>query len=217
MLKILLMVGTITFSVFGQGKQSTTGADVQLRGDRFPGLRYDQMTPEQKALTDRAAAGRGAIGTFNIMLRSPELSEMVRGTSGFRTKSELSPKHTELAILINARYWNTQFEWIVHKQAAIQAGLSTDTIQAIAEGRRPTKLLPDEAPVYEYVRELLKTKQVSDATFAAVKNLLGEKGVVDIIGIVGFYQLSSLLMNVDRYPLQPGQVPDLKPLVSTLP
>jgi 4-carboxymuconolactone decarboxylase len=78
-------------------------------------------------------------------------------------------------------------------------------------------LLPDEAPVYEYVRELLKTKQVSDATFAAVKNLLGEKGVVDVIGIVGFYQLSSLLMNVDRYPLQPGQVAELKPLASPLP
>lgn len=212
MRKILLLVSALSCFAFGQA-----GANVQLRGDRFPGLRYDQMTPEQKALTDRAAAGRGAIGTFNIMLRSPELSEMVRGASGFRTKSELSPKHTELAILINARYWNTQFEWIVHKQAALQAGLSAETIQAIAEGRRPPNLLPDEAPVYEYVRELLKTKQVSDATFAAVRNLLGEKGVVDIIGIVGFYQLSSLLMNVDRYPLQPGQVPDLKPLASPLP
>jgi hypothetical protein len=127
-MRTVLLLSCLCCVALGQGKAPAagkqTGADVQLRGDRFPGLRYDQMTPEQKALTDRAAAGRGAIGTFNIMLRSPELSEMVRGTSGFRTKSELSPKHTELAILINARYWNTHFEWIVHKQAALQAGLS---------------------------------------------------------------------------------------------
>jgi 4-carboxymuconolactone decarboxylase len=191
---------------------------IQLRGDRFPGIPYEQMTPEQKALTDRALAGRGAVGTFNIMLRSPELSEIVRGTAGTRTRSELSPKHTELAIILNARYWTTQFEWLVHRQAAEQAGLSKELTTAIAEGRRPPTMAPDERAIYDFVSELLRTKQVADSTFSAAKNLLGEKGIVDVIGMVGFYQLTSLLMNADRYPMQsPDQKPELKLLRNPLP
>jgi len=213
MRKILLLVSTLSCFAFGQA-----GANVQLRGDRFPGLRYDQMTPEQKALTDRAAAGRGAIGTFNIMLRSPELSELIRGTSGTRTRTQLPPKQTELGIIMNARYWTTQFEWLVHRQAAEQAGLSAATTAAIRDGRVPTDLKPDEAPVYNFLRELLTTKQVSDPTFAAAKASLGEKGIVDLLAIVGFYHVTSLMMNVDRYPMaNPSQVPELKPLAAPIP
>jgi 4-carboxymuconolactone decarboxylase len=190
---------------------------LQLRGDRFQGLTYGEMTSEQKALTDRALAGRGTIGTFNILLRSPGLSEAVRGTAGGRAGSPLSTKQAELAIIINARYWTTQFEWLVHHRAAVQAGVSEATVAAIAEGRRPASMPPDEEPVYNFVRELLKTKQVSDPTFAAAKALLGESGIVDLIGLVGFYQSTSLMMNVDRYPMQADQKPELKKLESPLP
>src|ERR1700676_3266548 len=107
---------------------------LQLRGDRFRGLTYDEMTPEQKALTNRALAGRGTIGTFNILLRSPGLSEAIRGTAGRRRGSPLTQEQSELAIIINARYWTTQFEWLVHHRAAVQAGISEATVTAIAEG-----------------------------------------------------------------------------------
>jgi 4-carboxymuconolactone decarboxylase len=191
---------------------------LQLRGDRFRGLAYDEMTAEQKALTDRALAGRGTIGTFNILLRSPGLSEAIRGTAGGRAGSPLTQKLSELAIIINARYWTTQFEWLVHHRAAVQAGISETTVKAIAEGRRPASMPPDEEVVYNFVRELLKTRQVSDPTFAAAKSLLGERGIVDLLGLVGFYQATSLMMNVDRYPMQgPDQKPELKKLASTLP
>ena len=191
---------------------------LQLRGDRFRGLTYDEMTPEQKALTDRALADRGTIGTFNILLRSPGLSEAIRGTAGGRAGSPLTQKQAELAIIINARYWTTQFEWLVHHRAAVQAGVSESTVAAIAEGRRPASMPPDEEVVYNFVRELLNTKQVSDPTFAAAKSLLGERGIVDLIGLVGFYQATSLMMNVDRYPMQgPDQKPELKKLESPLP
>jgi len=76
---------------------------------------------------------------------------------------------------------------------------------------------PDEEVVYNFVRELLKTKQVSDPTFAAAKSLLGERGIVDLIGLVGFYQATSLMMNVDRYPMQADQKPELRKLESPLP
>jgi len=211
MTRILLLIVPAAIAL-GQARP-----ELQLRGDRFPGLTYDQMTPAQKSLTDRALAARGTIGTFNILLRSPELLEVTRGTAGNRSRSELKPKHSELAIILNARYWTTQFEWLVHRQAANTAGLSTEITTAIAEGRRPSTLAADEAPIYDFIRELLKYQQVSDATFLAARNLVGEKGIVDAIGIVGFYQGTSMMMNADRYPMQNGQKPELKPLENTLP
>jgi len=217
-----MRLGLLAFLVTGmiQAQEPAKAAKqpLQLRGDRFRGLAYDEMTAEQKALTDRALAGRGTIGTFNILLRSPGLSEAIRGTAGDRAGSPLTQKLSELAIIINARYWTTQFEWLVHHRAAVQAGISETTVKAIAEGRRPASMPPDEEVVYNFVRELLKTRQVSDPTFAAAKSLLGERGIVDLLGLVGFYQATSLMMNVDRYPMQgPDQKPELKKLASTLP
>jgi 4-carboxymuconolactone decarboxylase len=170
---------------------------LKLRGDRFPPIKYQDMTPAQKTMADRAMAGRGAIGDFNIVLRSPELAGVLR--SGPRTA--ISTKQSELAILISARYWTTQFEWAVHHRAAVQAGLSEAIVSAIAEGRRPASLAPDEAAVYNFLRELFETKQVSDATFAATKSGLGEPGIMELFGVVGFYQSVSLMMNADRYPM----------------
>src|SRR5690242_1655301 len=217
-----MRLGLLAFLVTGmiQAQEPAKAAKqpLQLRGDRFRGLAYDEMTAEQKALTDRALAGRGTIGTFNILLRSPGLTEAIRGTAGGRAGSPLTQKLSVLAIIINARYWTTQFEWLVHHRAAVQAGISETTVKAIAEGRRPVSMPPDEEVVYNFVRELLKTKQVSDPTFAAAKSLLGERGIVDLLGLVGFYQATSLMMNVDRYPMQgPDQKPELKKLASTLP
>src|SRR4029078_9096886 len=99
-------------------------------------------------------AGRGTIGTFNILLRSPGLSEAIRGTAGGRAGSPLTQKLSELAIIINARYWTTQFEWLVHHRAAVQAGISETTVKAIAEGRRPASMPPCDAVGYNVVREL---------------------------------------------------------------
>jgi 4-carboxymuconolactone decarboxylase len=169
------------------------------------------MTPAQKAMADRAMAGRGAIGDFNIVLRSPELADALR--FGTRTaNSAITAKQSELAILISARVWTTQFEWAVHHRAAVQAGLSEAIVSAIAEGRRPESLAPDEAAVYNFLRELFDTKQVSDATFAAARSGLSDQGIMDLFGVVGFYQSVSLMMNADRYPMNAGQMPELKPL-----
>jgi 4-carboxymuconolactone decarboxylase len=129
----------------------------------------------------------------------------------------LTARENELAILLTGRFWTTQFEWTVHHRAAAQAGLSEDTIGAIRDGRRPASLQPDEAAIYNFLTELLNTKQVSDATFQAVKEQLGEKGIVDLIALVGFYQTVSLMMNVDRYPLNSNQKPELEMIAKPLP
>jgi 4-carboxymuconolactone decarboxylase len=190
---------------------------LNLTGDRFPGLSYEELTPAQKVIADRALAGRGAIGIFNITLRSPELSDAMRGIAGSRTAPLLSAKQNELAILLTGRFWTTQYEFAVHHRAATRAGISDQTIAAIVEGNRPGSLDPDEVPVYNFVSELLNTKQVSDATFQAAGEKLSEKGIVDIIGLVGFYQTVSLMMNVDRFPLTSAQKPELQPLARPLP
>jgi len=191
----------------------------EMRGDRFPGLSYDEMTPEQKAATDRALAGRGTVGAFNVAIRSPEMTEAM-WPFGDRIRFHLSipDKLKELAILITGRYWMAQFEWQAHHRAGVQAGLKEATVTSIIEGKRPTGLDPDEQAVYNFCTELYKTKQVSDATFQALKDKVGERGIVEVIGASGYYQLVSMLMNVDRYPLaEASQKPELKPLANPLP
>jgi len=111
-----------------------------------------------------------------------------------------------------------QFEWQAHHRAGVQAGLKEATVTSIIEGKRPTGLDPDEQAVYNFCTELYKTKQVSDATFQALKDKVGERGIVEVIGASGYYQLVSMLMNVDRYPLaEASQKPELKPLANPLP
>jgi 4-carboxymuconolactone decarboxylase len=88
--------------------------------------------------------------------------------------------------------------------------LSEPIIQAIANRKRPTGMQPDEEAAYNFANELMETSQVSDATFKAAVDKFGEKGVVDIIGVMGYYQMVSMLLNVDRYPLPAGVTPELK-------
>ncbi|HEV3332413.1 MAG TPA: hypothetical protein VG096_15595 [Bryobacteraceae bacterium] len=200
--------------------QSTVnGKAFTLRGDRFPPLTYDQMTAEQKKMTDHALAGRGPVGMFNIAVRSPEAGDLLFAV-GDRVRFHMSvpDKLKELAIILTARYWAAQFEWLAHRQAAVQAGLSEDKVKAIAEGRRPVGMSPDEDAVYTFITELFKTRQVSDETFAAVQKLVGERGVVDLLASAGFYQIVSMYMNVDRFPMaNASQKPELKYLAKPLP
>jgi 4-carboxymuconolactone decarboxylase len=189
--------------------------DVVLVGDRFKPLTYDQMAPAQKTMIENLLAGerRGTGGPFNILLRSPEIGDLAQKLgAGVRFHSSLPPKLNELGIIITARYWTAQFEWNAHKRAALNAGLNPAIVDAIAAGKRPVSMQPDEEAVYNFGTELLRTKQVSDGTFQAATKAVGERGVVDLISVMGYYQLVSMLLNVDRYPLGNGVQPELKPL-----
>lgn len=188
---------------------------VRLVGDRFKPLSYREMTPAQKKMFESLISGerRGAGGPFNVLLRSPEMGDLAQqfGAS-MRFHSSIPPKLNELAIIITARHWTSNYEWYAHRQAAQRAGLSQSIIDAIAAGTRPAAMPADEEAVYNFCTELLTTKQVSDKTFQAVKDRFGERGVVDLIGVSGYYGLVSMLLNVDRYPLPEGRQPELKPL-----
>jgi 4-carboxymuconolactone decarboxylase len=192
-----------------------------LRGDRFKPLTYEQLTPPQKGVADLILSGKiegGTAGPYNVMLRSPELAEsLLRYGAYVRFHSPLPVKLSELSVLLVTRYWTSQFPWTAHHRAAAQAGLSEAIITAIAEGRRPASMQPDEQVVYDFAAELLKTTQMSDATFIAAKEKLGERGVVDLMGVMGYFQIVSMMLNIDRYPLPDGAQPELKPLANPIP
>ncbi len=187
--------------------------DLHLRGDRFKPLSYDQMTAEQKTMIDnvRSSERRSTDGPFNVLLRSPEMGDLSQKLGAYlRFHSSVPRKLNELAILITARHWNAQFEWHAHRRYAMEAGVSPALADAIAAGKRPASMQPDEEAVYNFCTELLNTKQVSDKTFHAAVKTVGERGVVDLIGVLGYYELVSMLLNVDRYPLPEGVAPPLK-------
>jgi 4-carboxymuconolactone decarboxylase len=191
---------------------------VRMVGDRFAPLSYAEMSAPQKRMFDNLLSGerRGAAGPFNVLLRSPEMGDLAQqfGAS-MRFHSSIPSRLNEMAILVTARHWTSHYEWYAHKPAAQRAGLRQAVIDAIAAGRRPPAMAPDEQAVYDFVDQLLTTKQVSDAAFKAAKDRFGERGVVDLIGVTGYYQLVSMLLNVDRYPLPDGVPRELQPLRAT--
>lgn len=197
---------------------SVTKDNLGLVGGRFKPLKYDDMTPAQKTMIDHLLSGErrnNLGGPFNILLRSPEMGDLAQqfGAS-MRFHASLPARARETAIIVVARYWGAQFEWSAHKRAALQAGVSPAIVDAIAQGKQPHGMDADTGTAYGFIAELLKTKQVSDATFDAAKNRFGEKGVVDLIGLSGWYSMVSMALNVDQYPTAS---PELKPLTNPLP
>lgn len=185
------------------------------RPSRFPPLADAAMTPEQRRVADAIRSGpRGGLrGPFQAWLRSPELAQRLQAVGEYVRFSSAAPARlNELAILITARAWDAQFEWWAHHRLAIEAGLDPAIAAAIAEGRRPTSMRADEQVVYDFCAELRETRRVSDATLAAALALLGEAGVIDLIGVSGYYDTVSMTLNVAEVPLPDGVEPPLKPL-----
>jgi 4-carboxymuconolactone decarboxylase len=205
----------LTATLVAAQAPATNPRDIQLVGDRFRPLKWDEMTPAQKTMMEHLAAGerRGAGGPFNVLLRSPEMGDLAQQFgAATRFRSSLPRKLNEMAIIITARYWTAQYEWNAHRRAAADAGLNETIIQAIAAGKRPASMDTDETLVYNFATELLNTKQVSDPVFKAVKDKFNERGVVDLLGVIGWYQVVSSILNVDRYPLPAGAKPELQAL-----
>lgn len=193
---------------------------------RFKLIPLDQLSLEQRALSDAIRSGPRAKlmnsgasrpgplgGPFNVWLRSPGTGNLVqRLGEEIRFRSSLPPKLNELAILITARHWTSHYEWSAHLKQALASGLDPAIAQDIAHGRRPSQMDDDETIIYEFSRELHQAKGVGDATYQAALNRFGERGVVDLITVNGYYTLVSMCLNVDRTPLPDGESLPLPPL-----
>lgn len=183
--------------------------------DRMPPIASDKLTPEQKAAVDAVVAGpRGhLVGPFIVLMRSPEFMNRLQKTGEYlRFNSAMPPRLSELAILITARAWTQQFEWVHHLAIGKKAGLASEICDAIAEGRRPDKMADDEAIVHDLLMELIRNRSVSDTTYARAREKFGERGIVDLVGIHGYYSLLAMLMNTACTPLPDGLAPGLSPL-----
>jgi 4-carboxymuconolactone decarboxylase len=197
-------------------------AVASLHGGRIPRpTSYDSMTADQQAFVKSVLSGpRGDLsGSLGVMIVSPIFADLAQKTiayarfAGREGYSVVPPKLTELAIIMGARAWTAHYAWYVHRRAAERAGLSTEVIDAIRDGRRPAKMDNDVAVVYDFCNELLTTKQVSDARLQAARKVLGgDRGIVDLVGTLGAYQLVAMMMVVDQFPLPEGVAPELKAL-----
>jgi 4-carboxymuconolactone decarboxylase len=175
--------------------------------DRMPPIPAEKMTAAQRAAVAEFKAARSVdiSGPFIPLLRSPEVMNRARAIGDYlRYKSALPPRLSEFVILLTARRWTQQYEWHAHQPLALQGGLSADIVKAVAEGRRPDRMADDEEAVYTMCDELQKHQSVSDATYARAIAKLGEQGVIDALGITGYYTMLAMVMNTTRTPLPAG-------------
>ena len=185
---------------------------------RFQMIPVENLSADQKVVYDAIRGGPRAKvansgaskpgplgGPFNVMLRSPGVGNIVQALGGeIRFKSSIPNKLNELAIMVTARYWTSQYEWHAHCKLALDAGLNPAIAKDVAENRRPANMDADEAMIYDFSRELHETKGVSDANYKRVLDRFGERGVFDLIAVNGYYSLVSMILNVDKTPLPDG-------------
>ena len=176
---------------------------------RLPELQEEELTQPQREIYRRIVASRGSItGPFRIWLHSPELADRAQSLGEFvRYRTALEPRLSELAILVVARAWDCQVEWSIHEGFARESGLAQDAIDAVRSGNRPDSGNGDELAVYDFVQELLRDRFVSEATFGRAVGLLGEKGVVELTGLIGYYAMVAMTLNAFQVCLPEGHDP----------
>ena len=181
--------------------------------ERMPALSRDQMDDGQRAAADELIAGprKGVKGPFIPLLRSPQLMARLQKVGEYlRFESGLSRRVNEFVTCVVSREWTQQFEWATHVPLAITAGTAPETIEALREGRRPTGMSGEEELAYDFTTELLRNRGVSDATYRAAVEALGEGGVIDLVGLVGYFTGISMVLNVAHTPPEVGS--SVKPL-----
>jgi 4-carboxymuconolactone decarboxylase len=171
---------------------------------RLKEITDEQMTALQRALRDAIFSGPRGIrkkltGPFQIWLNAPDLGHLAQALGAHvRYKTSLSPRLSETAILATAQFWKAQYEWFAHAPMAEKAGVKPASIKDIQAGRMPKSAPKDEQAIVEFVKELYRTRRVSDRAYKRVHAFLGDKGVVELVGICGYYALISMTLNTFR-------------------
>jgi 4-carboxymuconolactone decarboxylase len=197
---ILLLLGVI-------------GAGVRAQERMLP-IAADKMTDAQKKAVADYKALRGTDMTgppWTVLLRVPaHVVPALQIRLHYLNGSVLGPRLTEFAILIAARRWTNNWEWNAHSTAAASAGLKSDVMAAVAEGRRPDRMAEDEALVYDFSLELQDNQSVSDSTYARALDKFGEPGIVEMASIQGYYTYLAMVMSAARVTVPPNAKPALE-------
>ena len=182
--------------------------------DRLPEMSPEQMTDAQRAAVDELVSGpRGKLsGPFVPLMRSPELMRRLQKVGEYlRYDNTVGLHNSEFGVLVVARHWSQPVEWHIHKPIAIKAGVSEETCDALADGRRPPNMTAEETMVYDFLQELLHNQSVSDVTWAAAQKMFGDQGVIDMTAHCGYYSLLAMVMNTTRRSLPDHAASGLAP------
>lgn len=222
---VIVFVTALGLAVSGQTPVPRAGAEggsgptleqmrrtvATLRGNRIATPNdYDTLKPEQQAYVRSILSGpRASItGPLGVMMVSPTLGDLMQkatayarfaGDPGF---SSVSPKYNELAILVVAKHWSAEYVWNAHHAYGVRMGLPAELVEAIRTGGRPPRMDKELEAVYAFATEFIATRRVSDSTLQAARAVLGgDRGVVDLVGTMGLYQVSSMMVALDETPL----------------
>ena len=192
-------------------KTSTKKPAKKMPQPRVAVLTEDKLAPTQRALLDSIRSGpRGGKttirGPFAVFLHAPAFGELAQQLGGHcRYNTTVPPRLSEFAILVTAKLWRAQYEWFAHVPQAERAGVKTQTIRDLHQGRVPKSAPKDERAIYDFIQELYKTRRVSDKNFKRVVAVLGEAATVELVGILGYYVLISMILNVFRMSPPEGE------------
>jgi 4-carboxymuconolactone decarboxylase len=172
---------------------------------RLPAIDLANLTPEQRTLVEAIKSGpRGRFsndGPFAVYLQAPRFGQLAQQLGAhLRFGTSVPPRLSELAILFTAQHWKAQYEWAAHAVIAAKQGVKDATIRDLQAGRAPKSAPRDEMAIYAFAKELYAKRRVSDATYARVHKLVGDAGMVELVGILGYYVTVSMTLNVFGMP-----------------
>jgi 4-carboxymuconolactone decarboxylase len=175
------------------------GTALAQDGKRFPPPKLEELSAEQKAYADSISGpprnAKFVNPPYRAYIKNPPLAKLLSALSDYlRWNTTLPARLSEMAILITAREWTAQYEWFAHYPLALKGGLDVKIATAISEGKRPDGMKPDETALYDLATELYRDKKVSNATYKAAFDAFGERGIMDVIGIIGYYDLVSMTL-----------------------
>ena len=191
----------------------------RARPGRLGPLAPRNLDAEQKRVLDTMLAGprgksgflsreREIGGPFAPWLRSPGFALPAQELGAFvRYRTSLDPRLSELAIIVVGAAWRADYEFAAHAPIAIRAGVSREAVDALARGESPSLEREDERIVYEFARELVESRRVPEERYAAAVGLLGERGAVELVGLLGYYTLVCMTLNAFEVPLGEGMEP----------
>lgn len=184
------------------------GSAMALTGERMAEMPLDKMTTAQRAVADAIMSGprKGIGGPFNAWLRSPVLADRLQKVGEYiRFDTSLDKRLNEMAIIMTAQHWGSQYEWYAHAPLAIKAGLDPAIVAAIGAGNKPDNMKEDEAIVWEFTTQLRRDHGVDDAIYARALGKFGEQGIMDLVAVNGYYDVVSMTLNVARVAPPAGE------------
>ncbi len=181
---------------------------------RLRTLSPGEMSDDQKAIYAESTASKRGVVTppLRAWIHAPEVARHANRLGAFlRYDTTLGPRYSELAILVTARTWSAQFEWYAHKKMALEAGLEPAIVDAINHRRTPVFDDAKARLVYDFATVLNRDRKVPDALYREAVATLGETGVVELVGLLGYYSLVSMTLNTFDVGIPDGETCDLVP------